>query len=354
MNRRDLLRAFAVLPVLAPLGRLRAQPAVADNLHLTVAGRLPDSAQVRRVVAAGPPASVLVYCLAPQALAGWPFQLAPPAQALLRQAGSSLPYIGRLAGRGSTLSPEGLLALKPDLVLDIGDVNPYYESAARSIQEQTGIPYVLLGGRLQDSPAQLEQGSALLGQAQRGQQLAQYARDILEGARQKAAARAGGLKAYLARGYDGLETGMGQSIHTEVLRMCGLTVMGDASQDNRLGRVSHEQLLLWQPDILFAQDEAFFQLARHQAPWNRLKAVREGRLYRVPAWPFGWLDGPPGINRLAGLIWLSALLDGAHAVPAMEAQLQDFHDTFYGLRLSQHQMRRLTQGLDPNGIEDGA
>lgn len=70
MNRRDLLRAFAVLPVLAPLGRVRAQPAAADNLHLTVAGRLPDSAQVRRVVAAGPPASVLVYCLAPQALAG--------------------------------------------------------------------------------------------------------------------------------------------------------------------------------------------------------------------------------------------------------------------------------------------
>lgn len=353
MNRRDLLRAFAVLPVLAPLGRVRAQPAAADNLHLTVAGRLPDSAQVRRVVAAGPPASVLVYCLAPQALAGWPFQLAPQAQALLRQVGSSLPYIGRLAGRGSTLSPEGLLALKPDLVLDIGDVNPYYESAARSMQEQTGIPYVLLGGRLQDSPAQLEQAGELLGQAQRGRQLAQYARDILVEAGQKAAARTAGLKAYLARGHDGLETGMGQSIHTEVLRMCGLSVMGDARQDNRLGRVSHEQVLLWDPDILFAQDEAFFQMARHQTPWNRLKAVREGRLYRVPAWPFGYLDGPPGINRLAGLVWLSALLEGPQAMPAMEAQVQEFHDMFYGLALSSQQMRRLIQGLDPN-VNEGA
>ncbi len=139
------------------------------------------------------------------------------------------------------------------------------------------------------------------------------------------------MKAYLARGHDGLETGLGQSIHTEVLRLCGLTVMGDARQDNRLGRISHEQLLAWEPDILFAQDEAFFQLARRQAPWNRLKAVREGRLYRVPAWPFGWLDGPPGINRLAGLIWLSALLDGPAAVPGMIRDLRAFHASFYGM-----------------------
>lgn len=359
MKRRDVLRALAALPILAPHARLLAQSeqvgaSAAINLHLSVAGKLPDPAQVRRVVAAGPPASVLAYCIAPHTLLGWPFQLAPAAQELMVQAGFSLPYLGRLAGRGSTLSLESLLALKPDMVLDIGDVNPYYESAAKAVQEQTGVPYVLMDGRLNDSPAQLRQAGHLLGQVDRGQQLAQHAQAILDQAHQAARPRAKGLKAYLARGNDGLETGMGQSIHTEVLRLCGLTVMGDAQNDNRLGRISYEQLLAWDPDILFAQDDAFFELARTQAPWNQLKALREGRLYRVPALPFGWLDGPPGINRLAGVIWLSALLEGSDAMPRMLLELQDFYSVFYGMSLDSEQIKRLVQGLDPLGSQQSS
>lgn len=354
MKRRDILRALAALPILAPHARLLAQSGEAGaspsiNLHISVAGKLPDPAKVGRVVAAGPPASVLVYCLAPHTLLGWPFQLAPAAQGLMAAAGFSLPYLGRLAGRGSTLSLESLLALKPDMVVDIGDVNPYYESAAKSVQEQTGVPYVLLDGRLNDSPAQLRQAGHLLGQAERGQQLALRAQVILDTAHQAARPRAKGLKAYLARGNDGLETGMGQSIHTEVLRLCGLTVMGDEQTDNRLGRISYEQLLAWDPDILFAQDDAFFELAKTQAPWSQLKAVKEGRLYRVPALPFGWLDGPPGINRLAGVIWLNALLEGSEAMPRMLAELQDFYSAFYGMSLDSEQIKRLVQGLDPLG-----
>ncbi|MGE8516586.1 MAG: ABC transporter substrate-binding protein [Alcaligenes nematophilus] len=358
MKRRDILRALAALPVLAPHARLLARSEQAGtsrsiSLHVSVAGKLPDPAQVGRIVAAGPPASVLVYCLAPHALLGWPFQLAPAARSMMEAAGFSLPYLGRLAGRGSTLSLENLLALKPDMVVDIGDVNPYYESAAKSVQEQTGVPYVLLDGRLNDSPAQLRQAGHILGQAERGQQLALRAQAILDTAHQAANPRAKGLKAYLARGNDGLETGMGQSIHTEVLRLCSLTVMGDEKTDNRLGRISYEQLLAWDPDMLFAQDDAFFELARTQAPWNQLKAVKEGRLYRVPALPFGWLDGPPGINRLAGVIWLNALLEGSAAMPRMYSELQEFYSAFYGMSLSDEQVKRLVQGLDPLGSQQG-
>ena len=359
MKRRDVLRAWVALSMLAPHARLLARSEQAGSsrsvsLHISVAGKLPNPAQVGRVVAAGPPASVLVYCLVPHALLGWPFQLAPAALGMMDAAGFSLPYLGRLAGRGSTLSLESLLALKPDMVVDIGDVNLYYESAAKSVQEQTGVPYVLLDGRLNDSPAQLRQAGHILGQAERGQQLALRAQAILDTAHQAASPRAKGLKAYLARGNDGLETGMGQSIHTEVLRLCGLTVMGDERSDNRLGRISYEQLLVWDPDMLFAQDDAFFELARTQAPWNQLKAVKEGRLYRVPALPFGWLDGPPGINRLAGVIWLNALLEGSAAMPRMYSELQEFYSAFYGISLSCEQIKRLVQGLDPLGSQQGA
>jgi len=65
--------------------------------------------------------------------------------------------------------------------------------------------------------------------------------------------------------------------------------------------------------------------------------------------PFGWLDGPPGINRLAGVIWLNALLEGSEAMPRMLAELQDFYSAFYGMSLDSEQIKRLVQGLDPLG-----
>jgi iron complex transport system substrate-binding protein len=40
-----------------------------------------------------------------------------------------------------------VLALKPDLILDVGSTSATYVSLATRVQEQTGIPYALLDGR---------------------------------------------------------------------------------------------------------------------------------------------------------------------------------------------------------------
>src|SRR5690606_28848189 len=81
---------------------------------------------VRRVFAAGPPAAVLVYVLAPDALIGWPSKLAPEAARLLGDRAAALPAVGRLAGRSGTVSLEALMAARPDLVLDVGTVDATY------------------------------------------------------------------------------------------------------------------------------------------------------------------------------------------------------------------------------------
>ena len=40
-----------------------------------------------------------------------------------------------------------MLALKPDLILDVGSTSATFVSLAERVQEQTGIPYALLDGR---------------------------------------------------------------------------------------------------------------------------------------------------------------------------------------------------------------
>ena len=38
--------------------------------------------------------------------------------------------------------------------------------------------------------------------------------------------------------------------------------------------------------------------------WQSVRAVRDGRVHLSPKLPFGWVDFPPGVNRLIGLWWL--------------------------------------------------
>jgi iron complex transport system substrate-binding protein len=70
---------------------------------------------------------------------------------------------------------------------------------------------------------------------------------------------------------------------------------------------------------------------RGDALWSVLPAVREGRLLLAPDLPFGWLDGPPGLNRLLGVRWLAGVL-GSGKAPVDETieQAQTFYRLFYG------------------------
>lgn len=236
------------------------------------------------------------------------------------------------AKRGSTLSLEKLIALKPDVIIDVGNVTAAYRSQAQRVAQQTQIPYVLVDGRLAEAPQQLRELGKLLGVVERGNALAAMAETILKQARQTAVAQAGkpALKVYFGRGADGLETGLAGSIHTEALEYVGATNVAQTGGKNRLIRVSMEQLLVWQPDVVLTQDPNFYQSLQHHKAWQGVKAVKQKRVYLVPALPYGWLDGPPSINRLLGLVWLQKTLYPGVATRDAEAQIQRYFKLFYG------------------------
>ena len=85
------------------------------------------------------------------------------------------PEVGRITGRGNTANLEVVLALKPDLILDIGIVNNTYISLADRVQQQTGIPYALLDGRFDGIPDTYRTIGALTGRRDAGEAAARYA-----------------------------------------------------------------------------------------------------------------------------------------------------------------------------------
>ena len=78
--------------------------------------------------------------------------------------------------------------------------------------------------------------------------------------------------------------------------------------------MSAEQVLAWDPDWVIASDARFFATAPADPVWGTLRAVRDGRIVLAPSLPYGWIDAPPSVNRLLGLVWLPVLFgaDGGY------------------------------------------
>src|SRR5690606_14101233 len=206
------------------------------------------------------------------------------------------------------VSVETLLQLQPDVIMDAGTADATYVSAARRVSEQTGLPTLLVQGRLAEHAAQLREVGQLLGVAERGERLAVYADATIALAAQVRASVPAEQRprVYYGRSADGLETGLDGSINLEVLDFAGGRNVAAAAGKGAQTRVSLEQILAWNPEVIVTQEPEFARRVRSDPLWRAISAVQNGRVHCAPVLPFGWLDGPPGVNRLIGVHWLLA------------------------------------------------
>jgi len=267
--------------------------------------------RITRVLAAGPPASVLLYVLAPETMLGWSRAPRQPELTYLQPAVRGLPETGRLTGRGDTLNLERLIAEKPDIVVDFGTIADTYRSLADRVQAQSGIPYLLIDGSFAATPAALRLLGDVLGVMPRAEALARAAERIFADVDRTVAAMPAERRprVYLARSMLGLETGSRGSINTEIIERVGaINVVEGLREKGGLVAVSPEQVLAWAPGVIITLDPNFFALLRQDPLWRAMPAVRAGRIHLAPAVPFGWIDFPPGLNRILGLDWLARRL----------------------------------------------
>lgn len=306
--------------------------AVAAATVVDDAGRrveLPD--RIERVYAAGPPASVLVYALAPDKLVGWTRSLSADEAAFLPPRYAALPELGRLTGRGNTANVEVVLRARPDLIVDSGAVAPTFASLADRVQAQTGVPYLLLDGRFDRLPQTLRTLGALIADAQRTEDLAAYVERTLAtaGARVARVPEQARPRVYYARGPNGLQSAPPGSINVETIEFLGARNVVDVTATRGLLNVSLEQVLAWNPDVIITVDANFYASVWGDPRWAAVKAVRERRVHLSPTLPFGWVDFPPGVNRVIGVRWLGAVLYPELFPEDLRAETREFYRLFY-------------------------
>ena len=331
--------------VLAVLICLLTWPAhAADRVFTDGAGRqvqVPE--HIARVFAAGSPAAITLYVLAPDDLLGWTAPLSDDEAAFLPRRYAELPALGRLTGRASTANVETVLAARPDVILDLGDVDPTHVSLAERTQAQIGVPYLIFDGAFAKTPELLEALGGLLGTEKQAAELAGYARRTLAGlaqgiARVPASRRP---RIYYARGLDGLETALDGSINTEMLAYVGATNVARSPERHNTATASPEQILAWDPDVVITMDEGFYRAVWTSPVWQGLRAVRDKRVYLLPRLPFGWFNSPPAVNRLIGVRYLAARLYPDIFSEDLRETTADFYRRFYHLDLTEAQLDRL-------------
>jgi iron complex transport system substrate-binding protein len=323
-------------------------PRVARAATVTDAtGReLPIPAKVARVFPAGPPAAILLYTLAPDLLLGWPRANRPEECAYMLPDVCARPEVGRITGRGNTANLESVIALKPDLILDVGSTSATFFSLAERVQQQTAIPYALLDGRFDAIAATYRKLGELTGRQNDSEKLARYADDTIKATTGRIAAIEASARprVYYARGPRGLVTGLGGSINVETIEMLARNVAG--GNQGGLANVSIEQVLLWNPDVIVTIDQEFAASVRGDPAWSAVKAVRDSRVHLSPKMPFGWVDFPPSINRLIGLWWLAKILYPDKFPEDIRVLTRDFYTMFYHRTPSDAQIDQVLAGRD--------
>ena len=298
--------------------------------------RIPD--RIDKVFATSPPGTYLVYAIDPALVAGLNFPLWGSEKRYTVQSYQRLPVIGGTVGMGRELNQEVLLKVKPDLIViwDWGEtaVTAEYEAIFRRM----GIPWAFVkADSVWEYPEALSFVGRLLGREARGKALRDRAKTMLARVRSVTQKISKGKPptVFYAEGPDGLATEQRGSFHAELIEITGGTNVHRSAPSSQFGmqRVSMEQVLVYDPDVILAKEKVFFDTVYTDPRWAGLRAVRAKRVYLIPYVPFNWFDRPPSFMRILGAEWVFSKLYPGHLAVDLNRETREFYRAFLGIEI---------------------
>ena len=291
--------------------------------------------EITRIASAGPLANIMLYAMAPDELVGWSNKPDDAAAKYLDQKYLDLPEYGKFYGDSGDFNREAVLASDPQVIVDVGQWDEEYKGKLDSLQEDLGIPVILIDGALDVSGDAFRLLGQALGKTDLGEQLGAYADGVISDVQTKTAtvAQDKRLSVYYGEGKDGLNTIIAGSIHAQVFDMVGAELIAgkDSLQEEKRGggTVSLETVLDKNPDAIVFGPDSIGKTVAEDASWASLDAVRDKRCYTVAGAPYNWIGRPPGPNRLLGVQWLGSVLYPETFTYDMVAKTKEFYSLFY-------------------------
>ncbi|MDR2197294.1 MAG: ABC transporter substrate-binding protein [Coriobacteriales bacterium] len=333
LSRSDFLRLLAsgfvvtlAAPTLATLGGCAGMKSAADA---TILGRrtvtddadrsleIPTPDRIKTVFFTSALAQVYITSLSPDLLGGTASKFDEGQLRFMPEIVRSLPYLGTIHNNGE-IDRESLLSEDIDIMFSISGIGLTQQNVSEAVglQEQTGIPCLLVDGSFERIPSAFRFLGDILGREQRAEELAQFCEQSYQAVREVVATipESERITVYYAEGPEGLQTEPETSQHMlgflEGGALCAAKC--DETYGGGMTDVSLEQVLKWDPEVIIAWDTDVRGGAaddiRTNPDWAQITAVRNGRVYAMPNEPWSWCDRPPGVNRIIGIHWVANLL----------------------------------------------
>ena len=284
------------------------------------------------------PSAFMIYIVNPQKLAGWPAKLYSYEAAYLPDEYKKLPILGSWHEGGGLPDKEMLLKHNIKNAFLITSAVHREEKYTELKKLRMKEVFTIKGENLRDNIALLRELGKKLGVPERGEALAEYGENALAQAASMTKDIKRRPKVYIAERSDGLTT----SCTSEILSLAGgeNAFTCDKSITKGFTKVSFEQILALDPDVVIVTNPFFAETVKSDPKWQRLRAYKENNLFIVPYGPFGWLD-KPAVMRFIALKWLACKLHSDKCEIEMETETKEFMKLFLHLELTDDEVKTI-------------
>lgn len=309
--------------------------------------------KIKKVYSVSPIGTTFMYTLAPEKIAGLNYKLSDGEKEYTNDTYKNLPVLGGNFGQGQTMNKEEVLKVKPDIILNMGDLTKLTVEDSDKIQKDLDIPVVYVTGDLDKMDKAYEFMGKITGDTSKAKELGDYCKKTYGEIKEIAAKipEDKKVKVYYAEGPKGLQTDPKGSTHTQLLDLVGATNVADLQIKQGYGRneVSIEQLLKWNPEtILVCFDQGFagpsqspYKVISSDSNWSNIKAVQNKKVYVIPYSPYNWFDRPPSVIRILGAKWLGNLLYPDYYKYDIKTETKEFYDRFFHVKITDQQYEEI-------------
>ena len=306
--------------------------------------------KTEKVFSASPPMTALLYALAPEKMIGVNYRFFEEEKKYMLPKVSNLPVLGSFYSAGNQANLEKVIALKPDMIFmwDIVRKNgKYFEETLGHFK----IPVAYIGqSTIEETKEALHVMGIFLKKEKRAKKLIDYAQNNLQRVKNSVISLEKKQKksVYFAQGVDGLTSECSGNMQSQIIPLVGgiNVYQCDASfkGSTKKSKISLEKLYIYDPDVIFVSNKAFFETLNKNSSWRKLKAFRNKQIYFSPISPFNWVSRPPSLMRILGIVWMHHILYPEHFKINIEEEIKSFYKLFLHIDLSSKDVKKLIRG----------
>ena len=320
----------------------------AKNITDMIGRNIEIPSSLNKVVATSPPMTTVIYMIAPEKLTALNFKWTDSEKVYVQSKYQGLPNIGGWYGTQDG-SYEEFIASEPDIVIESIDEGGDGDlSTVNERQSKFGkIPVVAVNDttHVEKIDASITFMGEVVGAPANAKKLTDFNDKYLDIVHKKTPQITDKKNVYYAEGNDGLKTNPSGSVHGQLIDLVGGKNVADSlSQGNTTAgvRVSIEQVISWNPDVIITTDPNFYAKVYNDSNWASINAVKNHEVYLSPQSPFKWFDRPVGANMIIGVPWTAKVIyPDQYSDIDMLSATKEFYSNFYHFDLSDDQAKQI-------------